>query len=977
MRRDQIADLSCKALNNLDFLSENELALNLSAFSSAPTTHRVRSHNQSQVDSDSTIDSNQDERKQPQTDQKEDSDRQNLNTQAIASSASGVNWDQQGPSEMIFLDQSQQQSEYASGNDSDPNSFQHCIQSEASHNQNPIQNQNTAVQSDTLQYPADGQEKQPFQYLDSDNDVAMTQRTSSPSQSQHQAPRSKGIPRANPILGALGVSREESGVERNPTCEFYPPSSKPQGSKKKKRRKSKSQNKVRSAKSREKRRQQLLRLQSDGSTERAMPISSQSQSRLSQQSHVSTNRKKNRLRASRRRNTEFEDDEDEIEEDTRRPGVHPSFRGAIEPRKHPFSQATNRPIDPKDISDLDLIPKNDRKLYRQAKGSHLKPPFYSTRHSLKRSQKRWGPRKKVKQMQRKIIADSARLFQMLSKTPDNEQYQIHDDESFLLHHSSHPDGGVSMRNRDLLSFDSRPRAANLTQAQHQTVSSEAGKQYPSDLWKEWEKNGKRTWNRYFDLVDGRPVPRKRRDTQVIMLRRIQRKQRRRRLYEDTKLAQKRDFERREQRRYRRKQQQLQLLNEKRDEESQRVALVTDRNNTLAEQERVLIAEQMPEDIVLGQEEKDDDDDTVMEEKTDEIDSDQPEHFGDANLNRNHVARWKHTNGLSTKPTNSNGSDTTYYGGDDDYAVRVVQTERGVTTVTSCEDDERAFAEQLAKRRLKDKYCPPRRDRLHHEMRMTYPTLWEKPMEKTREEKDHNMYYLREKERKSMSTATGAFLQCHPDLNYADFLNENDKHFSQEMKHSYNLRIEQVVHDEQNARWAAQKPLFDCADINHYGDGTRFDDDEDEEMKNSDEFSELEKELYRREVRKIDSDEYDSTMSNIFMNHPFYNKNNPHYVNCLREMYGALTNDNGEIEMRIPMKMIEVNITDPVDRERYNILAAADTGASINCLGKDMKAYYKAKGKVSRAKKGIIVSTGNGKRRLKEYVSIRVHTPQRR
>ena len=110
---------------------------------------------------------------------------------------------------------------------------------------------------------------------------------------------------------------------------------------------------------------------------------------------------------------------------------------------------------------------------------------------------------------------------------------------------------------------------------------------------------------------------------------------------------------------------------------------------------------------------------------------------------------------------------------------------------------------------------------------------------------------------------------------------------------------------------------------------------------------------------------DESPYNILMNHPFFNRNNPHYNTAIK-YHQMLTGQSSKSinKMLIRQKMVDVPMLTP---ERITISAAADTGSQIQAMGHNMSVYYKNKGLLKTDKKGIIIGTGNGKIRATKYL----------
>lgn len=139
--------------------------------------------------------------------------------------------------------------------------------------------------------------------------------------------------------------------------------------------------------------------------------------------------------------------------------------------------------------------------------------------------------------------------------------------------------------------------------------------------------------------------------------------------------------------------------------------------------------------------------------------------------------------------------------------------------------------------------------------------------------------------------------------------------------------------------------------------------------------------FLNEYESMDEDEdsdlddvYDHEVThNLLMTHPFFNQNNPVYIEAI-EYYRLFTQQSiDDINtLFLPQQMVDVPLISPENpNETMNIHAAADTGSQIQAMGHKMSVYYKNKGLLKTHSKGIMVGTGNGKIHVKEYLPVSI------
>ena len=119
---------------------------------------------------------------------------------------------------------------------------------------------------------------------------------------------------------------------------------------------------------------------------------------------------------------------------------------------------------------------------------------------------------------------------------------------------------------------------------------------------------------------------------------------------------------------------------------------------------------------------------------------------------------------------------------------------------------------------------------------------------------------------------------------------------------------------------------------------------------------------------------DKPISNIFMNHPHFNRNNPTYNKALNSYISEnqLLSMNEPTSITIPTNIIEVPILSPEDPDNPQVVqAAADSQSDVEAIGFNKIIYYKNKGLIQEDRRGVIINTGNGPTTVKTYVPITV------
>ena len=115
------------------------------------------------------------------------------------------------------------------------------------------------------------------------------------------------------------------------------------------------------------------------------------------------------------------------------------------------------------------------------------------------------------------------------------------------------------------------------------------------------------------------------------------------------------------------------------------------------------------------------------------------------------------------------------------------------------------------------------------------------------------------------------------------------------------------------------------------------------------------------------------MSNIFMNHPHFNKQNTIYQKAMNQYLH--TNNclvTKTTTFQIPTNVIQLPIISPSDPNKtVTIEAAADTQSDIEAIGFTKFVQYQSKGLVRTDNTGVTIATGNGMVHIKHYVPITV------